>query len=258
MLKQELISYLDEYLQINNFKDSSKNGLQVDSDKNEIKKIGFSVDASTYIFDKAIEEDVDIVLCHHGLFWWHESTLTWIPYKRAKQLLTNNIALYASHLPLDAHREVGNNAWLLHAFINMFWFQEWEYEIENFWEYHGSTIWFWLKFKNKIHVSNMVTPYAEMMQLNKRLFNFWNHEYFTSIAFISGWALSNAPEANEKWYDIFVTWEWSHNEMILAKELWQSVLIWGHYETEKIGPKLLAYHLRDKFWIKIVYLDEKY
>ena len=69
MLKQELISYLDEYLQINNFKDSSKNGLQVDSDKNEIKKIGFSVDASTYIFDKAIEEDVDIVLCHHGLFW---------------------------------------------------------------------------------------------------------------------------------------------------------------------------------------------
>ena len=46
--------------------------------------------------------------------------------------------------------------------------------------------------------------------------------------------------------------------MTFAKELWQSILIWGHYETEKIWPKLLAYHLRDKFDLEIVYLDEKY
>jgi len=56
MNKKELIKYLDEYLKISAFKDDSKNGLQIDSSKEEIKKIGFAVDANTYIFDKAIEE----------------------------------------------------------------------------------------------------------------------------------------------------------------------------------------------------------
>jgi putative NIF3 family GTP cyclohydrolase 1 type 2 len=115
-----------------------------------------------------------------------------------------------------------------------------------------------LRLKHKMHVSNLVTPYAERMQLLKRFYNFWNITYFTSIAFVSGWALSNASEAKEKWYDIFVTWEWAHHEMTLAKELEQCVLIWGHYETEKIWPKLLAYHLRDKFGLEIEFLDEKY
>lgn len=258
MNKKELVSYLDEYLKISDFKDTSKNGLQVDSEKVDIKKIGYAVDANTYIFDKAKEEWVDMVLTHHGIFWWFEQALIGIPYERAKKLIKNDIALYSCHLPLDAHREVWNNIWLAYAFINMFWLQEWEYEIQDFWMYHWVSIWYWIRFKHKIHISNMVTPYAEMMQLTKRLYNFWKKDYITSVAFVSGWALSNVKEAFDKNYDVFVTWEWAHYEMTFAKELWQSVLIWGHYETEKIWPKLLAYHLRDKFGIEIVYLDEKY
>lgn len=258
MKKEELIKYLNDYLKISDFEDSSKNGLQVDNSKKEIKKIGYSVDATSYIFDKAKEENVDMVLCHHGMFWWFEQTLVWLPYERAKNLFDNDIALYASHLPLDAHREVGNNAWLMKAFINIFWLQEGDYKLENFWEYHGSYIWFWLKFKKELHISNLVTPYAEQMQLIKKLYNFWNKEFITSVAFVSGWALSCYIEANNKDYDVLVTWEWAHHELCWAKELGQSILIWWHYETEKIWPKLLAYHLRDKFWIDIVYLDEKY
>jgi putative NIF3 family GTP cyclohydrolase 1 type 2 len=199
-----------------------------------------------------------MVLSHHGIFWWFENALVWVPYKRAKTLIENDISLYSVHLPLDAHPEVGNNIWLAKAFINIFWLQEDNYQLEWFWDYQWSQIWFWLKFKNKIHISNMVTPYAEMMQLTKRLYNFWTKDYINSIAFVSGWALSNVKEANDKNYDVFVTWEWVHYEMTFAKELGQSILIWGHYETEKIWPKLLAYHLRDKFDIEIVFLDEKY
>lgn len=258
MKKQDLIKYLDEYLNINWFKDKSKNWLQVDNSKEEIKKIGYAVDANTYIFEKAKEEWADMILTHHWLFWWHEETLTGISYKRTKLLLDNDLALYSAHLPLDAHREVGNNIWLVRAFINMFWLQEDDYIMEDFWDYKWTNIWFWLKFRNRIHISNMVTPYAEMMQLTKRLYNFWNKEYITSVAFVSGSALSSAVEANEKWYDIFVTWEGSHNEITLCKELEQWILIGWHYETEKIWPKLLAYHLRDKFDIEIEFLDEKY
>jgi len=258
MNKKELIAYLNEYLQISEFKDSSKNGLQIDNSKEEIKKLGFAVDANTYIFEKAKEEWCDMVLSHHGLFWGFEQTLTGIPYKRAKIMLDNDICSYACHLPLDAHPEVGNNIGLARAFINIFGIQEWEYEIEDFWEYNWKTIWFGLRLKHKMHVSNLVTPYAERMQLLKRFYNFWNLTYLNSIAFVSWWALSNVTEAKEKWYDVFVTGEWAHHEMTLAKELEQCILIWGHYETEKIWPKLLAYHLRDKFGLEIEFLDEKY
>lgn len=258
MNKQELIAYLDDYLNISAYVDDSKNGLQVDSEKTEIKKIGYSVDATTYIFEQAKNQDVDMVLSHHGIFWWFEQPLVGIPYKRAKIMIDNDICSYACHLPLDAHDEVGNNIWLLKAFINIFWIRELDYEIEKIWEYKWVTIWFWLRLKNKLHISNLVTPYGEQMQLIKRLYNFWKIDNLNSIAFVSwGW-WSVLQEIHNKWYDMFVTGELAHYEKTFAKELWIGVLEWWHYETEKIWPKLLAYHLRDKFWIEIVFLDEKY
>ncbi len=258
MNKKELIKYLDEYLKINDFVDSSKNGLQIDNDKDEIKKIGYSVDANSYIFKKAQEEWVDMVLSHHGIFWWEEEVLVWVPYKRAKIMIENNICSYAAHIPLDAHEEVGNNIWLAKGFVNIFWLVEWDYSIETFCEYKWKTIWYWLRFNTPVHISNLQTIYAERLQLQKKLYNFWNKDYINSIAIVSGGAWDECLTAYNEWYDVFLTWESSHWDIMIAKELWQSILLWWHYETEKIWPKLLAYHLRDKFWLEIVFLDEKY
>jgi len=258
MNKIELIKYLNDFLKNKLYSDSSKNGLQVDSQNHEIKKIWYAVDATSYIFEKAIIEWVDMLLTHHWIYWWREEVLVWIPYKRVKALIDNNICLYSSHLPLDANREVWNNIWLLKAFVNMFWLQKDEYKIEKVWEYDWNNIWYWLKFDKKVHISNIVMPFAEQMQLIKRLFNFWNKTYINSIAFISGWWWSVIWEISEKNYDLLVTWETVHHEMILAKELSLSILVWWHYETEKIWPKLLALHLKKKFGIETVYLDEKY
>jgi dinuclear metal center YbgI/SA1388 family protein len=260
MKKQELIKYLDEYLNINDFKDvdDSANWLQIDSEKDQITKIWYAVDSSNYIFDKAVTEKVDMVISHHWLFWGHEAVLTWLPFERANKLIKNNICSYACHLPLDAHKEIWNNIGLLKAFINIFWLKNTEYKIEEFLEYKWKIIWYGLKFNNKMHISNLVTPYAERMGLLKKLYNFWDLTNFSSIAFVSWWALSEVQQVTKEWYDIYLTWEWVHHEMILSKELGQTVLIGWHYETEKIWPKLLAYHLRDKFNIEIVFLDEKY
>lgn len=258
MKKQELVNYLDEYLKIKLFDDKSKNGLQVDNNKNELNKIGYSVDASTYIFKKAKEEKVDLVISHHGIYWWFETALVWVPYKRAKLLIDNDIALYACHLPLDAHPEVGNNIWLLKWFINIFWLREGEYSIEPFWEYNSNTIWFWLRFDNKIHISSLQTMYADTLQLQKKLYNFANHNFISSIAFVSWWGWEEIKEANTKEYNLFLTWEAVHHQIMWAKELLQSIMLCWHYETEKIWPKLLAYHLKDKFGIEVIFLDEKY
>ncbi len=258
MKKEKLIKYLNNYLDIDNFTDKSKNGLQVDSSKKEIKKIWYAVDATSYIFDKAETEKVDLVLVHHWLFWWFEEALVWLPYQRIKKLIKDNIALYASHLPLDAHKEVWNNIWLLKAFIKIFWLQKNDYKIEDFCEYNGNYIWFGIKFKKEIHISNIITPYAEQMQLIKKLYNFWNKEFIKSVCFVSWWAWSEYKQAFKQWYDLYITWEANHSDLVWAKELWQSILLWWHRETEKIWPKLLAYHLRDKFDLEIVFLDEKY
>lgn len=263
--KLELVVYSNEYLKISDFDDTSKNGLQVDNQKDEIKKIWYAVDANSYIFDKAIKdwekswEEIDMIISHHGMYRWFESTMTWLHYERIKKLIENNISLYACHLPLDAHQQVGNNIGLLKAFLNMFGMKEWEYNIEKFWWYHDwREIWYGLKFKNKVHVSNVLTPYAEQLWLIKKLYNFGNKEYIESICFVSGGGWSALLEAKQKWYDVFLVWEMAHYKMTEAKELWQTILLWWHYETEKIGPKLLAHHLNKKFWVEVVFLDDKY
>ncbi len=270
MKKQGLINYLDDYLKIKDFKDSSKNWLQVDNSKSDIKRIGYSVDANTYIFDLAKKENIDMIICHHGMFWWYETTLVWLPYERAKKLLENDISLYACHLPLDAHNEIGNNIWLLKWFINIFWlssqvissetdiFNNENYSVESFWSRHEKDIWYALRFKNKIHISTLQTSFSETLGLQKKLYNFSWKDFIDSIAFVSWWWWKWYIEANKKWFDLFVTGEAAHHEIMWAKELKQSIMLGWHYETEKIWPKLLAYHLRDKFNVEIVFLDEKY
>lgn len=258
MEKLELINYLNTYLEINKYTDKSKNWLQVDSSKTKIKKIGYSVDATSYIFDKAKIEWVDLVFCHHGLFWGSESVIIWSYYEKIKKLIHTNIALYACHIPLDAHLEVWNNIWLLNGFISVFWLKEWEFSIEDFWKYGEKYIGFWLRFKQKIKITKIQSLFFNFFQLDWKIYNFANLEFIQSIAFVSWAAWSFSSEAKEKWFDLFLTWEASHGEIINAKEMWQSLLLWGHRETEKIWPKLLAIHLKEKFWLEIVFLDEKY
>ncbi len=256
--KKQLLEHLDTYLANPEYQDSSKNGLQVDTSKTSIAKIGYAVDATTYIFDKAKEAGVDMIITHHGIFWGNEETLVWVPYERIKRLIESDIALYSCHIPLDAHDAVWNNIGLLKGFCHIFWMHEKDQKVEKFAHYKGKDIGFWLRFWKQIHISALQTLFADGLWLQKRLYNFWNKTTIESICFISGQWAKYAQEAKEKLYDVIVTGEAVHSEICRAKELWVSLFLWGHYETEKIGPKLLAHHLEKEFWLEVVYLDEKY
>ena len=106
MKKAELVKYMDTFLQIKSIADGSKNGLQVDSDTTDIKKIGYAVDASAYLIDKAVKEKVDMMIVHHGMFRDEVNPAVGIYFDRLKKLIKNDICLYAAHLPLDAHPTV--------------------------------------------------------------------------------------------------------------------------------------------------------
>jgi len=259
MEKIELINYLDDYLKIKDFGleiDDSRNWLQVDSPKTEIKKIGYAVDASTYIFDMAIEEKVDMLLVHHWIFWALNYVMTERHYERMSKLIKNDIALYACHLPLDAHPEVWNNIGIAKAFINIFWLKN--YTIESFDKYHGVYIWYWLKFEEEMHISTMQSIFAPQMGFEKKLYNFGKKEFIKSVAIVSWWGWWQAKEALNERYDLLITGEGSHGQLLMAKEMKQSILLGWHRETEKIGVKLLAHHLNKEFGIETIFLDQKY
>jgi putative NIF3 family GTP cyclohydrolase 1 type 2 len=259
MNKITLIKNLNDYLEIESFEDKSYNWLQVDSAKNEIKKIWYAVDITNYILDKAICEWIDMLIVHHWLYRWEELPLVWLYYQRVKKLIDNNICLYTSHLPLDAHKEVWNNIGLLKEFILSFWLKEWNYSIEKFGEYNNNFIWFGLRFKRKIWLKDFISDYIHRIGIIDELYNFWNKEYIQSVCFVSWWWASTLLEANSTRFDILLTWEAVHSKLTEAKELWQTICLGWHYETEIFGIKLLSNYIKEKNKkIKIVFLDEKY
>lgn len=110
----ELTSYLDELLEVNDFKDASYNGLQV-AGPTEVKKIATACTASLEAIDTAIEAGADTLIVHHGLFWkGADPRLIGNYFLRVKALVEGKLNLVAYHLPLDAHLKYGNNAYLAH------------------------------------------------------------------------------------------------------------------------------------------------
>ena len=107
-----LVSKLNDYLAVRDFSEGAINGLQVAGAK-KIRRVAFAVDGVLETFEKAAELNADMLIVHHGIYWGYQFALRGTNYKRIKTLMDNDIALYAVHLPLDAHAEVGHNVTLL-------------------------------------------------------------------------------------------------------------------------------------------------
>ncbi len=103
---------LEELLRPELFRDYGPNGLQVEG-RAEVRRIVSGVTASLAFIDAAIAAGADALLVHHGLFWrGHDGRLTGWLRQRVARLMTHEVSLFAYHLPLDAHAELGNNAQL--------------------------------------------------------------------------------------------------------------------------------------------------
>ena len=110
--RTEIESYLHTLLDVGRFRDYGPNGLQVEG-KPEVRRLVSGVTASRALIDAAIEDGADAILVHHGLFWrGQDGRITGWLKRRIERLLAHQINLFAYHLPLDAHAELGNNAQL--------------------------------------------------------------------------------------------------------------------------------------------------
>jgi len=116
MSPRELAKECDRILESKKFRDypGAKNGLQVSHNK-PVKKVGWAVDADLESIRKAGKEKVDFLIVHHGIFWGSSALDRKIRAKRIRLAKRLGVAIYSSHLPLDAHPELGNSIGLLRA-----------------------------------------------------------------------------------------------------------------------------------------------
>ena len=109
MKRDELITYLNDYLRVKEIEDTSQNGLQVEGPQ-EVTKVALAVDSCQAAFERAVAAGAQLLIVHHGLFWDKPLRLVGPLFCRVKALIEGGCGLYAAHLPLDFHPEVGNNA----------------------------------------------------------------------------------------------------------------------------------------------------
>jgi dinuclear metal center YbgI/SA1388 family protein len=110
--RSEIEAHLEMLLQPGAFKDYGPNGLQVEGGR-DVRRIASGVTASLAFIDAALADGADTLLVHHGLFWrGQDGRLTGWLAQRVRRLMAAGANLFAYHLPLDAHAELGNNAQL--------------------------------------------------------------------------------------------------------------------------------------------------
>ena len=242
---KKLNKFLDEYLKISEIEDVSVNGLQVEGKKN-CEKICFAVDASLETFKLAKKENADMLFVHHGMIWGGIKKVTGINYIQLKFLIDNKISLYAAHLPLDKHEEVGNNIQFLKIFgINK--------NIEDFGKYHGIKIGYAGRFEKEKNLSDFVSEIEKQLNTKCKILKF-GKEKIKSVGVVSGGAASLIDEAIEE-VDCFVTGEPSHQIYHIAKEGKINVIFAGHYATETVGVKAMAELIGKKFGIETKFID---
>jgi len=219
------------------------NGLQVEN-SGSVTRIAAAVDASLATVKLAIKAKANLLVVHHGLFWSPSHPWTGKKYELLRALIESNIAVYSSHLPLDAHPKLGNNAQLAAALGFK--------KLRPFFESHGQPI--GLETTTNISRDDLGRRLVRATG-TKPLVIPGGPKLCRRIGIVTGGAGGDLKIAAAAGVDTFITGEGPHWTYALAEELGLNVLYGGHYATETFGVKALAAHLSAKFRVPWTFLD---
>lgn len=240
----DLVAYCDRRTRQAEFKDApcAFNGLQVSND-GRVSRIGAAVDAGLVPFRKAIEAGVDFLVVHHGIFWDMPRPLTGPVYERMATLVRGNCALYSSHLPLDAHPEIGNNV-LLARQLGLA-------PAGGFLPNEGGDI--------GVVASNLL-PRSTLRERLKGLYPRcvvleFGSEFPRKVAFCSGSGNSAMAGLAAAGVDTLVTGELREEHFNRAQEEGLNLYLCGHYATEVHAVRALAGELAAEFRLPCVFIS---
>ncbi len=241
----DIVSHCDRLLNTTTFDDwdGAVNGLQVEN-RGAVTRIAAAVDASLATVRLAIAARADLLIVHHGLFWNPSHPWTGARYELLTLLLENNLAVFSSHLPLDAHPRLGNNAQLCRALAlkrrKPFFFEK------------GRFIGF--KSETRLKRQELTGRLHQALKAPPKLLA-GGPDICRRIGLVTGGAGSELKKAAREGVDTFITGEGPHWTFALAEELGLNVFYGGHYATETFGVKALAKHLAHKFKLPWTFLD---
>ena len=228
-------------------KDFCPNGMQIQG-KEVINKVITGVTATQALIEAAIEKNADAIVVHHGYFWKNESyVIRGMKYQRIKALMDNNINLFAYHLPLDIHPELGNNAQLAKRL-----------EIESVSP---------LELGNELSVAmqgefpKAISGDTLTARINQTLSRECLHiappsnKAIKSVAWCTGGGQSYIEMAAEQGIDAFITGEASEQTTHVAREMNIHFFCAGHHATERYGAKALAEYINDNLGVAAEFID---
>jgi dinuclear metal center YbgI/SA1388 family protein len=248
---EQVVRYLDDLLDTAQVPDYSGalNGLQL-ANSGHVARIAAAVDYSTRTIEGAIAANADLLLVHHGMFWGGAQRIVGATYDRLHALIAHDVAVYASHLPLDRHPLFGNNALLAG-----------ELELEpsgEFASYKGVAI--GVRGEADVDTEALVsraewfakgqggsvrtTPIASGRRTRR-----W------AICTGAGASTESLQEAQALGIDTLIVGEGPHHTAVAADEMGIAVIYAGHYATETLGVRALAAHLADRFGVTWTFVE---
>ncbi len=245
MQRDELVRWLDEYLNIRGFTDPSLNGLQVEG-RAEVRRVGVAVDAALAIFEQAAAAQVDFLITHHGLFWGQPLAVVGPHKKRLEQLFSAGISLYTAHLPLDAHPEVGNNAVMARELGLV--------ALEPFPHPKYGPIGWVGQLETPRSIAELEEQIGQMTGMQP-LLHAGGPPLVRRVGVVSGGGAGEIARAKALGCDLYITGEPAHAHYHEPFELGIHVLYAGHYDSETFGVKALAARLEEVFGLPWVFLE---
>lgn len=246
----DLASFLDTILESPGFPDypGALNGLQLDH-RGPVRRVAAAVDFSGRTIDAALAADANFLILHHGMFWGGAQRMTGQVYERLHRLLSHDVAVYASHLPLDAHPTLGNNARLANALGLE--------PSERFGAYEGVPI--GVAGATDVATADLlvrVDAYAKSFGGGARA------SWMAEGRRTSRWAIATGAgvgskeirDAQARGIDTLIVGEGPHHTTVDAADAGVVIMYVGHYATETLGVCALADSVSHHFGIPATFL----
>lgn len=241
---QELVTYLDNYLQIHSIGDYGPQGLQVEAGHKNVQRIALAVDSAPATIEATASWQAGMLMVHHGLLWRSVERIAGPLGQRVRLLLQNNIHLYAAHLALDAHPEVGNNA-VLAGMLGM--------QVQDWWcDVMGTKI--GVIGSLDLPLESLVTKIDAGLNSQARVLPH-GPSRVRSLAIVSGFGADRVGEAKAMGADTLLTGETSHANYWAAADYGLNVIFAGHYATETVGVQALGRHLSQELGLTVRFFD---
>jgi dinuclear metal center YbgI/SA1388 family protein len=242
VLRDELARHLDQLLDASRVKDYCPNGLQVEG-RTEIASLVTGVTASVALIEAAAVAGADALLVHHGYFWRGEDPrLVGARKRRIERLLAAGMSLFAYHLPLDLHPELGNNAQLAARLGLVSEGRAGEQDLVSF---------------GAVAVGDLATfaRHVEARLGRAPLVIGDPGRAVRRIAWCTGAAQGYFETAIGLGVDVYLTGEISEQHVHLARESDVAFVAAGHHATERFGVQAVGEHLAQTFGLHHRFID---